>query len=328
MRAAFYSRVGPAREVLQVGEMPEPQAGPGEVRVRVAFSGVNPSDVKTRGGVRSTVLPFPQIIPHSDGSGVIDQLGAGIDKARLGERVWIWNGAWGRPNGTAAQWIVLPAAQAVPLPGGVTLAAGACLGIPALTAYRAVTMDGGVRGKRVLVAGGAGAVGHYAIQMARAEGAAQVIASVSSPAKQAMALSAGADATFNYRDAGAIDAARAQTHGEGFGRIIEVDVAANIELDMALLRTEGDLVAYGSGQATLTMPFFPAILKNLRLRFFIVYNLSPEDRALALAGLTRLLEGGKLQHNIDSELPLESIAQAHERVEQGRALGNVLLKVS
>jgi NADPH2:quinone reductase len=328
MRAAFYSQVGPAREVLKLGDIPEPQAGAGEVRVRVAYSGVNPSDVKTRGGVRSKVLPFPRIIPHSDGSGVIDQLGEGVSEQRLGQRVWLWNAAWGRPDGTAAEWVVLPAAQAVALPADITLAAGACLGIPALTAYHAVTMDGGVRDRRVLVAGGAGAVGHYAIQMAKAEGAVQVVASISSAPKQQLAEAAGADATFNYRLADAIESARQLTHGEGFDRIIEVDAAANIGSDLALLHPEGDVVAYGSGAANVLMPFFPAILKNLRLRFFIVYNLNAADRTRALTGLTRLLEGGRLQHNIGCELPLEAIAEAHERIEQGRTLGNVVLKVA
>ena len=255
-------------------------------------------------------------------------VGAGVSEQRLGERVWLWNAAWGRPDGTAAEYVVLPAAQAVALPTGTSLAAGACLGIPALTAYHAVTMAGGVRGKRVLVAGGAGAVGHYAIQFAQAEGAVQVVASVSSQLKQALAEAAGANATFNYRLADAIETARQLTLGAGFDRIIEVDVATNIGSDLALLRTEGDLVAYGSSEANVLMPFFPAILKNVRLHFFIVYNLSAADRALALAGLARPLKSGRLKHNIDCELPLESIADAHQRIEQGRALGNVLLKVS
>src|SRR5438105_3633662 len=142
MRAAFYDRVGPAKEVLQVGELPTPAAGPGEVRVKLAWSGVNPSDVKSRLGLRSKTLPFPRIVPHSDGAGVIDQAGAGVPASRIGERVWVWNGAWGRPSGTAAQYIALPSAQAVPLPEGVDPAAGACLGIPALTACHAIDVDG------------------------------------------------------------------------------------------------------------------------------------------------------------------------------------------
>ena len=199
MQAAFYERTGLAREVLIVGEIPTPVAGPGEVRVKVAWSGVNPSDVKSRAGTRTKSLPFPRIIPHSDGSGVIDQVGADVPSTRIGERVWVWNAAWMRSFGTAAQYVVLPSEQAVALPRNIDLAAGACLGIPALTAYHAVTTDGGVDGKRVLVAGGAGAVGHYAIQLAKLKGARQIITTVSGPEKAAVARQAGADIILNYR---------------------------------------------------------------------------------------------------------------------------------
>ena len=170
MRAAYYERVGPAREVLTVGELPTPVPGPGEVRVRVHFSGVNPSDVKTRNGMRGGALPFPRIVPHSDGAGFIDAVGMGVDEARIGERVWLWNAGWKRANGTAAEYVTLPQEQAVELPAHIDLAAGACLGIPALTAYHAVACGGGVTDKTVLVAGGAGAVGHYAVQLAKSRG--------------------------------------------------------------------------------------------------------------------------------------------------------------
>jgi NADPH2:quinone reductase len=171
MLAASYDRVGDARAVLTVADLPDPEPGPGEVRVRVAVSGVNPSDVKSRQGLRGGELPWPRIIPHSDGAGVIDRVGPGVAAARIGERVWLWNAQWKRPSGTAAQYIALPAAQAVTLPDGVGFAEGACLGIPARTAHRAVTIDGSVEGLVLLVAGGAGAVGHYAVQIAKAKGA-------------------------------------------------------------------------------------------------------------------------------------------------------------
>src|SRR5258706_322925 len=198
MRAAVYDHTGPAAEVLSLTELPTPTPGPHEVRVKMEWSGVNPSDVKTRSGVRSKTLPFPRIVPHSDGAGVIDLVGEGVDHARIGERVWLWNAAWNRPNGTAADYVVLPAPQAVRLPDGIDLAAGACLGIPALTAYHAVTVDGGVSGKSVLVAGGAGAVGHYAVQIARLQGAGRILASVSSAEKAALAPAAGADLAVDY----------------------------------------------------------------------------------------------------------------------------------
>ena len=187
MKAAWYRRNGLAQDVLEVGDLPTPQPGPGEVRVKLHTSGVNPSDVKSRLGLRSKVLAFPRIVPHSDGSGVIDAVGEGVSPARVGQRVWLWNAAWGRPHGTACQWLCLPQRQAVPLPDNTSGEAGACLGIPALTALHAVLMDGGVAGKTVLVAGGAGAVGHYALQMASHFGAAQVITTVSNDAKAAIA---------------------------------------------------------------------------------------------------------------------------------------------
>ncbi len=327
MRAAYYERTGAAREVLQLGELPTPEPGPGEVLVRLVTSGVNPSDVKSRAGLRSKELPFPRIVPHSDGAGVIDAIGEGVAAARLGERVWTWNAAWKRPFGTAAQFVVLPAEQAVRLPDGVGFDAGACLGIPALTALHAVRMDGGVAGKSVLVTGGAGAVGHYAVQMARLAGARQVIATVSSEEKARLAREAGAAVTIDYR--GEDVAARVQqaTGGEGVDRVIEVDFAANVNSSLAAVKPEGDIVVYGSGKPEIAVPFFPTILKNVRLRFFIVYNLLPADRAAAIEQLTAWLRDGRLQHRIAARLPLAQIAQAHELVESGRALGNVVLMV-
>jgi NADPH2:quinone reductase len=186
MKAAWYERNGPAREVLQVGEMPDPEPGPGEVRVQVHASGLNPSDWKTRAG-SSRRMAFPRVIPHSDGAGVIDRVGAGVPARRVGERVWLWNAQWKRPYGTAAEFVVLPASQAVPLPSNVGFEVGACLGIPALTAHRAVTCDGPIAGQSVLVSGGAGAVGRYAIQFAKLLGAGQVMATVSSPEKAEIA---------------------------------------------------------------------------------------------------------------------------------------------
>jgi len=327
MQAATYTRTGPAREVLTVTEVTTPAAGPGEVRVRLSWSGVNPSDVKTRAGVRNPTLPFPRIIPHSDGAGVIDQVGEGVDAGRIGQRVWTWNAAWGRADGTAAQYITLPAAQAVALPDGIPDEVGACLGIPALTAWQAVYVDGGVAGKRVLVAGGAGAVGNYAVQMAKRAGAAQVIATVSSAEKAVLARDAGADVVLNYRTEDLVSAVMAATDGAGVDRIIEVDFGANVGQDIAMLKPEGELVVYGSNSPEIGVPFVPSILKNIRMRFFIVYNLSPADRAAALAGLTALLEENALMHNIAARLPLARIAEAHELVEGGKAVGNVVLSI-
>ncbi|MGB2815595.1 MAG: NADPH:quinone reductase [Burkholderiaceae bacterium] len=327
MLAAFYTRTGPAGEVLNVGEIATPSPGPGEVRIRLACSGVNPSDVKTRGGVRSRDLLFPRIVPHSDGAGVIDAVGAGVAAQRVGERVWVWNAAWGRPMGTAAQYVVLRAAQAVPLPPDTGFEAGACLGIPALTAFHAVHCNGGVDGRTVLVAGGAGAVGHYAVQFAKLGGAARVIATVSSDEKAALARSAGADVTINYRTEDVAQRCLDLTGATGVDRIVELDLAANLHIDLAAIRRDGEITVYGSGAPEVAVPFFPSILKNVRLQFFIVYNLSEPDRARAVDGVTALLAAGRLQHNIAQRLPLARVAEAHELVESGRAAGNVVLDI-
>lgn len=326
MQAAFYERPGLASDVLHIGEMPTLVPGPGEVRVKVAWSGVNPSDVKARAG-RSKTLPFPLIIPHSDGAGVIDQVGPNVPASRISERVWVWNAAWMRPFGTAAQYVVLPSEQAVLLPENTDLVVGACLGIPALTAYQAVNVDGGIADKSVLVAGGAGAVGHYAIQFARIKGARQIIATVSGPEKAVLAREAGADIVLNYKTDDLLSAISDVTHGQGIDRIVEVDLAANVNTDIALLRPNGEVIVYGSGASEINVPFSPAIRKGVHLYFFIVYNLDRDDRDLAIRDLSILLEENRLSHNIAARLPLARIAEAHDLVESGKAIGNVVLEV-
>jgi NADPH2:quinone reductase len=328
MQAAYYERTGPAAQVLQLGELPDPEPAAGEVRVRLRWSGVNPSDVKSRAGLRSAVLPFARIVPHSDGMGEIDKVGPGVGASRVGQRVWLWNAAWQRPFGTAAQYVVLPARQAVPMVQGVSDEAGACLGIPALTALHAVLAGDGVAGKSVLVAGGAGAVGHYAVQFARMLGARQVIATVSSEAKAQLARQAGAQVVIDYRRENVAERVREATGGRGVDRVVEVDVAANGKLDSEVACSEGDWVVYGSGAGEFNLPFFPLLVKNLTLRFFIVYNLDVAARERALGTLDRLLASGEVQHNIAARLPLAQIAQAHDMVGQGEAAGNVVLSVA
>ena len=327
MQAAFYELTGPARDVLSLADLPTPTPKDGEVRVRLAYSGVNPSDVKSRSGSRSKSLPFPRIVPHSDGSGVIDAVGDGVPPARLGQRVWTYNAAWGRPFGTAAEYVVLPQEQAVPLPENTGFAAGACLGIPALTAYHALATGGGVAGQNVLIAGGAGAVGHYAVQLAKILGAKKVFATVSSPEKAAIARAAGADLVLNYKADDVAAAILEATSGNGVDRIVEVDLGVNLALDLKVLKKDGDLVVYGSSSLEIPVPFVPMILKNVCLRFFIVYNLAPADRERAIVHLNSLLAMGRLEHHIAASLPLSQIAAAHEMVESGRAIGNVVLEI-
>ena len=324
MRAIWYERNGDASDVMTWGEMPTPSPGPGEVLVRLATSGVNPSDWKTRRGL-SRPMAFPRIIPHSDGAGVVEAVGEGVDRARIGERVWVWNGQWKRAHGTAAEYVALPAAQAVPLPENTGFDAGACLGIPALTALHAVLTDGGVTGQRVLVMGGAGSVGHYAVQFARLLGAAQVIATVSSEAKAAHALAAGADATVNYRSEDVAARIAALTGGHGVDRVVEVDVTGNAKLYPQILTSFGLAAIYGANGAGAEIAFGPSILKGVGLRFFIVYELTDAQRATAIGTLQGWLRAGLLRHAIAARMPLKDCAAAHDAVEQGKLMGNLVL---
>ena len=324
MRAAWWERPGPARDVLVLGEMPTPSPGPGEVLVRVATSGVNPSDVKSRAG-RASV--FPRVIPHSDGAGVVEAVGEGVPAARVGERVWLWNGAWKRAFGTAADYIALPAIQAVPLPENTGFEAGACFGIPALTALHAALCDGGVSGQAVLVQGGAGAVGHYAIQFARLLGARMVLTTVSGTAKAAHALAAGADAAINYREEDVAERVRALTGGRGVERVIELDLAANAATLPALLAPGGMVAVYGSGKPEASLSFFPNIIAGIGYRFFIVYELNAADRARAVGALNAWAGAGLLRHAVAARLPLAEIAAAHEAVEAGTLMGNMVVDI-
>jgi NADPH2:quinone reductase len=270
-------------------------------------------------------MPFPRIIPHSDGMGVIDAVGSGVSTTRIGERVWLWNAAWGRACGTAAQYITLPHAQAIPLADSVSGEAGACLGIPACTALHALLTQGGIAGKSILVAGGAGAVGHYAVQFAKLLGARQVITTVSSDAKATLAEAAGADVILNYRNEDVTTRVQAVTAGHGVDRIIEVDIAANACLDVELLKPGGELVIYGSGTPQFALPFFSLASRNPVVRIIMVYTLSALERQQVVDTLSRLLATGEVIHNIAECLPLARIADAHERIEQAHIVGNLVL---
>lgn len=324
MKAAWYEANGEARDVLRVGQMQTPEPGPGEVLVRLATSGVNPSDVKSR---RGRPLMAPRIIPHSDGAGVIEAVGKGVDAARLGERVWIWNGQWQRPFGTAAHYIALPQAQAVRLPDSTSFAAGACLGIPALTALHAVGLHGDVEGRTLLVTGAAAAVGHYAVQIAKSRGA-RVIGTAS-PVRQAHARTAGVDELVDYHHEDVAERVRALTGGKGVDGIIDMDFSTTATLlKKGALAPHGTLVCYGSNLAEDVAVHFPALLwSSLTLRFFLIYELLLQERQAAIAGLNSLLEAGALKHPIGATFALDDIAAAHEAVESGRVTGNVVVEV-
>jgi NADPH2:quinone reductase len=324
MRAAYYEKNGPAAEVLHVAEVDTPQPGPGEVRIKLKTSGVNPSDVKTRAGVARKIA-FPRVIPQSDGAGVIDMVGAGVSASRVGERVWTWNGAWKRPFGTAAEYIVLPQAQAVRLPDAISFEAGACLGIPALTAWHAIDIAGARSGSTLLIAGGAGAVAHYAIQFAKARGA-TVLTTVSSAEKARIARAAGADHTIDYKTENVGERVMALTKG-GVDAVIELDLTANAALLPSVLRPYGTVVVYGTGPQ-VQFPGSFCLVNNITVKFMLVYELTDEARTRAIEDITRMMETGRLTHNVAATFPLADIVKAHETVEQGKAVGNVVMEIA
>jgi NADPH2:quinone reductase len=326
MRAAYYEKNGPAGDVLQLGEVETPQPGPGEVRVKLATSGVNPSDVKSRAGATRKIA-FARVIPHSDGAGVIDQVGDGVPSARIGERVWTWNAQWKRAFGTCAEHVVLPAPMAVRLPDHVDFQDGACLGIPAMTAYHAVAVAEAWAGSTLLIAGGAGGVGHYAVQFAKARGAV-VIATVSSEDKAKLALGAGADHVIDYKRENVGERVMELTDQAGVDAVIELDLAANARLLPAVLRPRGTVVVYGTGAVQAQIPAQWLLVNAIALKFIFVYELTPEEREAAVGTITRMLAEKRLVNNVALELPLENIVAAHEAVEQGKAMGNVVVRLA
>jgi NADPH2:quinone reductase len=326
MRAAYYESNGPARKVLQLGDVETPQTGRGEVRVRLLTSGVNPSDVKSRAGLTRKIA-FPRVIPHSDGAGEIDAVGEGVSPTRVGERVWVWNGQWRRPFGTAAEWIVLPSEQAVALPANVTMDAGACLGIPAYTGYQAVLLARAKEGSTVLVAAGAGAVGHYAIQFAK-QRKATVITTVSSPAKAEIARQAGADHVIDYTREDVGERVMAITGKRGVDAVIEMDLAANARLLPNVLAPNGVVAIYGSGAAEASIPFQFLLQNSITMQFFLVYLMPQAERERATADITRRLERNELIHNVAQTFDLGDMVAAHEAVESGKAMGNIVVRLA
>jgi NADPH2:quinone reductase len=311
MRAAFYDDGG----VIQVGEVETPEPGPGEVRVRIAVSGVNPTDWKTRGN--GTAFPFQ--VPNQDGAGVIDAVGEGVDGARVGERVWVYFAAWQRQWGTAAEYSVVPAAQAVPFAAPDEL--GASLGIPALTAHRCLHADGPFR--TVLVAGGAGAVGHAAIELARYAGA-RVIATVSNDEKAELARAAGAHEVVNYREEDAVQRLRELGPVD---RVVEVALGANLELDLAACAPHAAIASYaGTPDDVAEVPVRRLMTPNLVLRFVLVYTIPRDALSMAIADVSAAVEAGALTTLPVHRFPLERAAEAHDAV-QGGAVGKVLIDV-
>lgn len=322
MQAAWYESCGAAADVIQVGVLPCPVPGPNQVLVRVHVSGVNPHDVKKRAGWLSQSLSVPRVIPHSDGAGIIADVGLGVPKDRIGQRVWIFHAA---PDGAAADFTVVHHDHAVPLPESTSFEVGACLGVPFMTAHDAVLRDGPVTGQTVLVHGGAGAVAAYAIQLAAWNGA-RVICTVSSPEKAAYAQKLGAVATVNYRDEDVVAAIMALTAGRGVDRIIEVDFGENLAIDHAVIRPCGVIASYSSSRVReLVLPYYAFAMKGVTLHFVQGMLLSHDRARDGIRDVTALLEGQRLVYPIAAVFPLAQIAAAHELMESGAAIGKVLL---
>lgn len=328
MKALAYSAFGPAADVLRLIEIDTPAPAAGEVLVRLTHSGVNPSDVKARAGARPgvTQLPYPQIVPHSDGAGVIAAVGDGVDAARIGQAVWIWNGQWQRPFGTAAQMIALPAAQAVPLPGGMSHATGATLGIPGLTAAHCVFGDGAVAGQTLLVSGGAGAVGHDAVRLAR-WGGARVIATAS-PQDAERVRAAGAEMVLDYRAPDLAEQLLDLTEGRGVDRAVEVEFGLNAAMLGRAVAENGTIAAYGSAlDMAPVLPFRDYLFRAIKLDVVLIYLLPDAARATAIDLLHRACAEGGLVPAVHASFALKDEIAAHEAVEAGRRAGAVLLEI-
>ena len=327
MRAAYYERKGPASKVLVLGSVPDPEPAAGEVRVKLRFSGLNPTDTKLRGGWDGSMdMPFPRVIPHQDGAGEIDRAGAGVPQARVGERVWIYEAQRGRAFGTAAEYVAVPAENAVSLPQGASFETGACVGIAGMTAHRCLFQDGGIQGQTVLVAGGGGAVGHAAIQLAK-WGGARVAATVSRPEQEKIAREAGADLVVNRKNENPAERIKEFTRGAGLDRVVEVAFEANLELNRAVLKANGVISTYSSGppDSAPRIPFSAIMRQGITVHFILVYVMSRDAHGAAARDLNAALEAGRYRPHVARAFGLDEAAAAHEAQESGRTVGKILI---
>lgn len=329
MQAAYYEKQGAAKEVMHYQQVPIPKPGANEVRVNIYASGVNPSDTKSRSGWGGIEQKFERIIPHQDGAGVIESVGENIDKSRIGERVWIYEGQLGRAFGTAAEYIVIESEKAVSLPDNTSFIEGACLGVPAMTAHRAVFADGEVKGQTILVTGGAGAVGNYAIQWGK-YGGATVITTVSSSDKAKIAEAAGADYIINYKTEDAVQRIQEITGKKrGINRIVDVDFNQNLYVADAVLRTNGAVAMYSANPDDApALPILSLMLRNIIIRTILVYTMPIFAKEAAIRDITNALEVDKLRHNIAQIFPLTEVAAAHEAQDGGKIIGKAIVEIA
>ncbi len=327
MRAARFHKFGPAREVLELCDIDTPEPGPGEVLVRLHTSAINPSDVKKRAGAFPDLLDGGFVIPNSDGAGVIELVGEGVDKSRKGERVWVFQAQHERRFGTAAEYVAISSNCAPRLPEKAGFDAGTCLGIPAMTAHRAVFADGEIEDKTLLIMGGAGRVGYYAIQWARRAGA-TVIATASNAVDKATCLDAGADHVVDHRANDFAQQVLEASKGALIDRVVDLEFGTNLPVSVEVLRVGGTIAAYGSARnPEPVLPFYKMMYKDLTVRMIIVYSMPVSAKDHAVADINSALSNGWLQHRIARTLPLEDIAVGNEIVEAGEARGAVVLNI-
>ena len=327
MKAGWFEKFGAAEDVILVGEQPKPAVGVGQVLVKLAASGVNPSDVKKRAGAFPHLLDNGLVIPHSDGAGTVEAVGKGVSASRVGQRVWVYQAQYGRLLGTAAEYISLDANRAVALPDNTDFSIGACLGIPAMTAHRCVHADGDVRGKTLLVTGGAGRVGYYAIQWARMAGA-TVIATASNAVDKAMCLELGASQVVNHRQLDWAQQVLQATEGKKVDRVIDVEFGANLPEVLKCIATNGVIATYSSTQVQQpSIPFLDMMYMDLTLRMIIVYAMPEPAKVLAINDITAALKAETLRHRIAHIVPLDSLSQGHQLIEQGGFGGCVVISM-
>jgi NADPH:quinone reductase len=324
MKAAWYEKQGPARNVLIVGEMPDPAPGPGEVRIRIAASGINPGDIKKRENAFGYGMPYPRVIPHSDGAGRVDQIGAGVSSEWMGRPIWCYGAQSYRPFGTAAEFTVVPVDQVAPLPQNVSMEQGACLGIPGITAHRAVNVAGPVKGLTVLIQGAAGSVGLCAVQLARFAGA-RVIGTVRSPSDLPVAKNAGAHEVV-LSDKDLVSRVR-ELAPDGIDHVVEVAFGVNIEADVELLSSGGSIASYATDNAAPKIPFWQMVFKNIRAFFLGSDDFPKETKMRAARDLNAALEGGWPGFEIGERTALTDIARAHELVEHPARSGRVVVLI-
>jgi NADPH2:quinone reductase len=327
MKAAWFEKFGTAADTIIIGDQPKPVAGIGQVLVKLKTTGVNPSDVKKRVGAFPNLLDNGHVIPHSDGAGVIEAVGKGVSESRIGERVWVYQAQYARLLGTAAEYVALDASRANPLPSNTSFEIGACLGIPAMTAHRVVSSDGSVNGQSVLVTGGAGRVGYYAIQWAKLAGA-KVIATASNPIDEATCIHAGADLVINHREANWGDKVQEVNDGEKVDRVIDVDFGFNLPEVLKCIRTSGVIATYGNTQIKEpTLPFLQMMFMDLTIRMTIVYAMPELAKQHAIDDIYKALSEGRLQHRVTHLLPFKQMVKSHELIETSGLRGSVVVDI-